>query len=171
MKKIARRKWLIALGLAVVAAFLLASGAPSGFAETDDHNPIGVSGAFEGIITTGCAYNVVSHNARRGPLEDIVVPGAIGKYGLKMTRYYNSRRTISYGLMGPGWSYEYLWISSNDKVEYANGDVWDSHCTRLGLGWPPRRLRLEHDLERLSRLSLGRRRHGGLRKSKLGRRN
>ncbi len=137
MKKIARRKWLIAVGLAVVAAFLFAAGAPSGFAETDDHNPIGVSGAFEGIITTGCAYNVVSHNARRGPIEDIVVPGAIGKYGLKMTRYYNSRRTISYGLMGPGWSYEYLWISSNDKVEYANGDVWDSHCTGAwGLGGP-----------------------------------
>ena len=25
----------------------------------DDHNPIGVTGAFEGVITTGCAYNQV----------------------------------------------------------------------------------------------------------------
>ena len=51
----------------------------------DDHNPIGVTGTFEGVITTGCAYNVVSHNATR-QIDDIIVPGAIGKYGLKMTR-------------------------------------------------------------------------------------
>ncbi len=95
---------------------------------TDDHNPIGVTGVFEGIITTGCAYNVLNHNARRGPIDDIVVPGSIGKYPLKMTRYYNSRRTTAYGLMGPGWSHEYLWISVNEKVEYPNGNVWDSHC-------------------------------------------
>src|SRR5437870_6623511 len=92
----------------------------------DDHNPIGVTGTFEGVITTGCAYNVLNHNASR-QIDDIVVPGAIGKYGLKMTRYYNSRRTASYGLMGPGWSHEYLWVrsSDNDKIYYANGNVWD----------------------------------------------
>ena len=94
----------------------------------DDHNPIGVSGIFEGMITTGCAYNVVSHNARR-EIDDIVVPGAIGKYGLKMTRYYNSRRTSSYLLMGPGWSHEYLWTGSiSDRIDYPNGNVWDNHC-------------------------------------------
>src|SRR6266542_4878814 len=74
------------------------------------------------------AYNVLNHNARRGPIDDIVVPGSIGKYPLKMTRYYSSRRTTAYGLMGPGWSHEYLWISVNEKVEYPNGNVWDSHC-------------------------------------------
>ena len=70
----------------------------------NDHNPIGVTGVFEGVITTGGAYNVVNHSATR-QIDDIVVPGAVGKYGLKMTRYYNSRRTSSYLLMGPGWSY------------------------------------------------------------------
>ncbi len=60
----------------------------------DDHNPVGVTGAFEGVITTGCAYNVLNHNATR-QIDDIVVPGAIGKYPLKMTRYYNSSQPIS----------------------------------------------------------------------------
>ena len=43
---------------------------------------VGVTGAFEGLITTGCAYNVLNHSATR-QIDDIVVPGAIGKYGLK----------------------------------------------------------------------------------------
>jgi uncharacterized protein DUF6531 len=88
-----------------VAAFLLASAPPSAFAVSDDHNPIGVSGVFEGMITTGCAYNVLNHNARR-EIDDIVVPGSIGKYPLKMTRYYNSRRTPGYGTLGTGWTHE-----------------------------------------------------------------
>ena len=114
---------------------LFASSGPR-FLAGDDHNPIGVTGAFEGVITTGCAYNVLSHNATR-QIDDIVVPGAIGKYGLKMTRYYNSRSTFGYGILGPGWTHEYLWTSSNDRVKYPNGSVWDSHCTGdWGLGGP-----------------------------------
>ncbi len=91
----------------------------------DDHNPIGVTGAFEGVITTGGAYNVLSHNATR-QIDDIVVPGAIGKYGLKMTRYYNSRRGY-----GDGWSNEYGWFydSPHQKYYYPNGNVWDNSCT------------------------------------------
>jgi RHS repeat-associated protein len=94
----------------------------------DDHNPIGVTGVFEGVSTTGGAYNVLNHNATR-QIDDIVVPGAIGKYGLKMTRYYNSRRTNYGGPMGPEWTHEYMWTSSNGKIEYPNGNVWDGHCT------------------------------------------
>src|SRR6266404_9657325 len=101
------RMRLVLVGL--VCAFLVASGAPLAFG-LDDHNPIGVTGAFEGIITTGGAYNVLNHNATR-QIDDIVVPGAIGKYGLKMTRYYNSRDTHYYlGGMGPGWRHEYMWV-------------------------------------------------------------
>jgi hypothetical protein len=114
---------------------LFASVGPR-FLAGDDHNPIGVTGAFEGVITTGCAYNVLSHNATR-QIDDIVVPGAIGKYPLKMTRYYNSRSTFGYGILGPGWTHEYLWTSGNDRVKYPNGNVWDSHCTGdWGLGGP-----------------------------------
>ena len=90
----------------------------------DDHNPVGVTGAFEGVSTTGCAYNVLNHSATR-QIDDIVVPGAIGKYGLKMTRYYNSRSGF-----GDGWSYGLTWGTStyDDKIYYANGTVVDSSC-------------------------------------------
>jgi YD repeat-containing protein len=119
---------------AFIGTLLLASGARSAFA--DDHNPIGVTGAFEGVITTGCAYNVLNHNATR-QIDDIVVPGSIGKYPLKMTRYYNTRSTSAYGFMGPGWSHEYLWSSGQGKVEYPNGTVWDSTCAwQWGLSGP-----------------------------------
>ena len=45
-----------------------------GQAQVDDHNPVGVTGIFEGAITTGCAYNLLSHSATRA-INDIVVPG------------------------------------------------------------------------------------------------
>ena len=82
------KKFLLVLLFASVGPRLLAG---------DDHNPIGVTGAFEGVTTTGGAYNVLNHSATR-QIDDIVVPGAIGKYGLKMTRYYNSRSESAYWL-------------------------------------------------------------------------
>ena len=53
--------------------------------------PVGVTGIFNGNVTTGCSYDPLSHSAHR-VVDDIVVPGSIGKYPLKMTRYYNSRQ-------------------------------------------------------------------------------
>jgi RHS repeat-associated protein len=108
------KKFLLVLLFASVGPPLLA---------LDDHNPIGVTGAFEGVITTGGAYNVLNHSATR-QIDDIVVPGSIGTYPLKMTRYYNSRRGF-----GDGWSHEYAWSSYNGKIAYPNGTVWDSSCT------------------------------------------
>ena len=114
------KKFLLLLIFASVAPRLLVG---------DDHNPIGVTGAFEGVTTTGCAYNVLNHNATR-QIDDIVVPGSIGKYPLKMTRYYNSRRTPGYGAIGAGWTHEYGWafLLSVSKIEYPNGNVQDSRC-------------------------------------------
>ena len=104
--------------------FLLFGSATPSLLALDDHNPIGVTGAFEGITTTGCGYNVLNHNATR-QIDDIVVPGAIGKYELKMTRYYNSRRGF-----GDGWTHEYGWSydSGHQKYYYPNGTVWDRSC-------------------------------------------
>ncbi len=53
--------------------------------------PIGVTGIFNGNVATGCSYDPLTHSAHRA-IDDIVVPGSIGKYPLKMTRYYNSRQ-------------------------------------------------------------------------------
>ena len=96
----------------------------------DDHKPIGVTGAFEGVITTGCAYNVLNHNATR-QIDDIVVPASIGKYPLKMTRYYNSRSTGIYGSMGAGWTHEYQWgwdPTGPGGTTYPNGNRLDGGC-------------------------------------------
>ena len=68
----------VAQGLSVIVVLLFALATPRLLA-SDDHNPIGVTGAFEGVITTGGAYNVLNHNATR-EIDDIVVPGSIGKY-------------------------------------------------------------------------------------------
>ncbi|MGA7276290.1 MAG: hypothetical protein WBX14_15695, partial [Candidatus Udaeobacter sp.] len=69
-----------------------------------------------------------NHGTQRA-IDDIVVPGAIGKYGLKMRRYYVSR-DFGDSRMGPGWRHEYSWSWSvaQGKVEYANGNVQDSYC-------------------------------------------
>src|SRR3954465_2173704 len=80
----------------ILISLVASAGPPLAAQSLDDHNPIGVTGAFEGVITTGCAYNVLNHNATR-QIDDIVVQGSIGKYPLKMTRYYNSRSTGIYG--------------------------------------------------------------------------
>ncbi len=119
----------IALAIVLTLGALFGPGV-SAQQQQDDRNPVGVTGAFEGMITTGCAYNVLNHNARRA-IDDIVVPGALGKYGLKLTRYYNSRDITYGGLLGPGWRHGYIWSVSPSrqwKVEYPDGSTLDSEC-------------------------------------------
>ena len=69
----------IVSGIAILFAIAFTFAMPlcSSLVADDDHNPIGVTGAFEGVTTTAGAYNVLNHNATR-QIDDIVVPGAIG---------------------------------------------------------------------------------------------
>jgi RHS repeat-associated protein len=108
--------------------FLAFALAPQALAQyVDDHNPVGVTGIFNGNIATGCSYDPLTHSAHRA-IDDIVVPGSVGKYPLKMTRYYNSRAVAT--SLGPEWRHEYLWSlgSNNGKIQYPNGNVWENHC-------------------------------------------
>src|SRR5437016_9321081 len=59
-------------------------------ADDGGYNPTGVSGIFNGNITTGCSYDPYTRNPRR-EITDIVVPGSVGAYPLKFTRVYNGR--------------------------------------------------------------------------------
>jgi RHS repeat-associated protein len=95
-----------------------------------------VAGTFEGVVTTGCGYNVLNHSTSRA-IDDIVVPGSIGKYPLKMTRYHVSAG-IPDSALGPGWRHEYAWFAGQGKVEYPNGNIWDSYCENpVGVSdWP-----------------------------------
>src|SRR5260370_39802064 len=67
-------------------------------AEEGDANPTGISGIYNGNITTAGNYDPNSRNAMR-VVDDIVVPGSVGAYPLKWTRYYNSR--------GAQWTFSY----------------------------------------------------------------
>jgi RHS repeat-associated protein len=118
---------------ALTSAFLPVLATSRLFAqEVDLHNPIGITGIFNGNVTTGCSYDPLSHSTHRA-IDDIVVPGSIGKYPLKMTRYYNSRHSLT-GSLGPGWSHEYQWGATDSKVTYPNGNVLESFCqTPVGI--------------------------------------
>jgi RHS repeat-associated protein len=121
---------IISTGRAPMLAvlFLAFALSPQALAQyVDDHNPVGVTGIFNGNIATGCSYDPLTHSAHRA-IDDIVVPGSVGKYPLKMTRYYNSRAVAT--SLGPEWRHEYLWSlgSYNGKIQYPNGNVWENHC-------------------------------------------
>jgi YD repeat-containing protein len=109
--------------------------------ETGTNNyegPIGVTGVIDNV-TTGCSYSPLSHNALRGPITDIDVPGAVGKYGLKMRRYYNSRSSQYWDHaigLSPGWFHEYSWLlwSGGYKLVSAQGNVSDFGCGQSPVG-------------------------------------
>ena len=109
---------------AVLFAIALMFATPLAAQEVDMHNPVGIAGIFNGNITTACSYDPLTHSARR-EVTDMVVPGSIGKYPLKLTRYYNSRG--KYGGLGPGWRAEYWWSLSQrgSILTYPNGNVLD----------------------------------------------
>ena len=67
-----------------------------------EDNPTGVSGIYNGNITTAGNYDPFTQNALR-IVDDIVVPGSLGAYPLKWTRYYNSRK----GSIYTGWTFSY----------------------------------------------------------------
>ncbi len=98
--------------------------------------PIGVTGVIDNV-TTGCGYSPLSHNNQR-TIDDIVVPGSIGKYPLKMTRYYNGRsRYWDYKIsLSPGWSHQYSWLlwTAGYKVISPQGNVIDFSCGQRPLG-------------------------------------
>ncbi len=99
---------------------------------TNYDGPIGVTGVIDNV-TTGCSYSPLTHNALRGPITDIDVPGALGKYGLKMRRYYNSRSSQYWDAavdLSPGWFYEYSWLlwAAGHKIISPQGNVYDDTC-------------------------------------------
>src|ERR1043165_4847875 len=76
-------------------------------ASSEDSNPTGVSGVFNGNIATAdgsSTYDPLTENYRRGPIDDVVVPGTVGAYPLKFSRTYNSNDLtgIGQGSMPPG---------------------------------------------------------------------
>jgi RHS repeat-associated protein len=75
--------------------------------EQGGDNPAGVSGIYNGNVTTGGSYDPYTGNAMRS-VDDIVVPGSVGAYPLKWTRYFNSHVTRNDSEMGGSWRFSYL---------------------------------------------------------------
>ncbi len=72
-------------------------------------NPNGPAGDYNGSITTAGYYDPFSGNAKRA-IDDITVPGSVGAYPLKWTRYLNTRGTVaSFFGQGGGWTHSYNW--------------------------------------------------------------
>jgi RHS repeat-associated protein len=121
------------LPLVALAGFiLLVATLPPAFG-VGYEGPVGVTGIFNGNITTACSYDPLSHNAKR-TVTDIVVPGSVGKYPLKMTRYYNSRLQNGAEGLGIGWTHEYSWILTEgvSKLITPQGNVYDYFCQSNG---------------------------------------
>jgi RHS repeat-associated protein len=112
-----------------------AAAATIGPSNSDYDGPVGVSGIFNGNITTGCSYDPMTHSAKR-TIDDIVVPGSIGKYPLKMTRYYNSRLLYANAQLGGGWEHEYSWFltSAGSKLVAPSGATYDYRCGDSPIG-------------------------------------
>ncbi len=75
--------------------------------EQGDDNPTGVAGIFNGQITTAGSYDPFTGNAMRS-VDDIVVPGSLGAYPLKWSRFFNSHATYQDNFVGGGWRFSYL---------------------------------------------------------------
>ena len=127
------RSTYVAQSLFAVVLFLFPLAASPLFAQgTYYDGPVSVTGIFNGNVTTGCSYDPLTHSAHR-VIDDIVVPGSIGKYPLKMTRYYNSRAQY-YALsaigLSPGWAHEYSWLiwTAGHRVVSPHGTAYDDYC-------------------------------------------
>jgi RHS repeat-associated protein len=96
---------VVVIGIFLIPSRLVAQGDGTGIDATgaDDaagaSNPTGPSGIFNGNVTTAGSYDPSTGNAMR-VVDDIVVPGCVGAYPLKWTRYYNSRQTQYYNSYG-----------------------------------------------------------------------
>jgi hypothetical protein len=73
-------------------------------------NPTGVTGDYNGSITTAGSYDPYTGNSKRF-IEDITVPGSVGAYPLKWTRVLNTRNGQISAPFGQGgtWGHSYQW--------------------------------------------------------------
>src|SRR5439155_8316600 len=71
-------------------------------------NPTGVTGEFNGSVTTGGSYDPYTGNGKRF-IDDLTVTGSVGAYPLKWTRILNTRGGTGPFGDGGGWRHSYQW--------------------------------------------------------------
>jgi RHS repeat-associated protein len=101
------KKLLLQLSSAFALSLFLALACR---AATGNDNPTGVTGDYNGNITTGGSYDPYTGNAKRF-VTDLTVTGSIGSYPLKWTRVRNTRNGFASAQLGQGgaWRHSYEW--------------------------------------------------------------
>ncbi|HWM24161.1 MAG TPA: RHS repeat-associated core domain-containing protein [Chthoniobacterales bacterium] len=88
---------------------------------TGNDNPTGVTGEYNGSITTAGSYDPYTGNAKRF-VTDLAVTGSLGAYPLKWTRVLNTRGVAGVGFGHAGtWKHSYnwgLWVRNYRYYEY-----------------------------------------------------
>jgi RHS repeat-associated protein len=79
-----------------------------GVSPVGNDNPTGVTGEYNGSITTGGSYDPYTGNGKR-VVDDLTVTGSIGAYPLKWTRTLNTRGGSGPFGDGGGWMHSYQW--------------------------------------------------------------
>jgi hypothetical protein len=120
---------------ASTAALLLTFVASILRAELGNDNPNGPAGDYNGSVTTAGYYDPYTGNGKR-VIDDITVPGSVGAYPLKWTRYLNTRGGSWPNTFGQGaaWSHSYCWglsIYTNPDPQY-EGPRGEARLSR----WP-----------------------------------
>jgi RHS repeat-associated protein len=97
--------WAVALLLCFLSPRSSEGTAPGG---VGNNNLTGVTGEYNGSITTGGSYDPFTGNAKRF-IDDLTVTGSVGAYPIKWTRILNTRGTSGPFGDGGGWRHSYQW--------------------------------------------------------------
>ena len=112
------KDFLQSLALALLLCFLVSQ--PS-FGQAGNDNPTGVTGEYNGSITTGGSYDPYTGNGKRF-VTDLTVTGSVGAYPLKWTRILNTRQGSTAGFgQGGAWTHNYrwgLWVRGYQAYEF-----------------------------------------------------
>lgn len=94
----------------VTLALSLCSLLPQPSQGAGNDNPTGVTGEYNGSITTAGSVDPYTGNAKRF-IDDLMVPGSVGAYPLKWTRILNTRNGQASAPFGQGgtWRHCYQW--------------------------------------------------------------
>ncbi len=99
-------KYFRRLVLGLLLCFVLPHLSRGAGSSLGNDNPTGVTGEYNGSITTGCGVDPYTGNGKR-VVTDLTVTGSLGAYPLKWTRILNTRA----GAGGLRNSYEWgLWL-------------------------------------------------------------
>ena len=116
------------------------------YGQMGNDNPTGISGIYNGNVTTAGSYDPYTGNATRS-VTDLVVPGAVGGYPLAFTRTMNTRYTPGVGTLEFGqagtWRHNYQW--SIDPISFTGWAAYNWMPPSYSVNYPDgRRVQFAH---------------------------